>query len=111
MRRWLRIVAALSLALAPLAPFAAAPPSVVGTWRLVSFEDKPPSGPAVLPFGPDPKGLLIYDATGHMSLQIMKNPGPTVASGKETQITPDEKLQLFDSYVAYFGTYRVDAAK
>jgi len=89
----------------------AAPPSLVGTWQLVSFEDKPASGPAVVPFGPSPKGLLIYDATGHMSIQIMRNPGPTVSSKDETKIAPEEKLALFDAYVAYFGTYRVDAAK
>ena len=110
MRRGLRVLAGLFLILAAVSGWAA-PPSLVGTWQLVSFEDKPASGMAVVPFGPRPKGLLIYDATGHMSIQIMQNPGPTVAAGDETKITPKEKLALFDAYVAYFGTYRVDAAK
>jgi hypothetical protein len=111
MRRGPWALAGLLLILAAASGAAAPAPGLVGTWQLVSFEDKPASGPAVVPFGPAPKGLLIYDASGHMSLQIMRNPGPRVASGNETKITPEEKLALFDAYVAYFGRYSVDAAK
>lgn len=46
-----------------------------------------------------------------MAIQIMKVPHPKVASGDEERITPDEKLALIDSHVAYFGTYTVDAAR
>ncbi len=84
---------------------------LVGTWRLVSYEDEPPSGPSVFPYGKEPKGLLIYDGTGHMAIQIMKQPHPKIASGDEENATAEEKQALFDAYVAYFGTYRVDAAK
>ena len=82
---------------------------IVGTWRLVSYEDKPPNGPSLHPYGEDPKGLLMYDAGGHMSIQIMKMPHPKVASGDDSQVTPEEKQALYDAYVAYFGTYTVDA--
>ena len=85
--------------------------SVVGTWRLVSYEDKLPGSASVYPFGQDPKGLLIYDADGNMSIQIMKVPHPKVASGDDSKVTPEEKQALYDAYVAYFGTYRVDAEK
>ena len=85
--------------------------SVVGTWRLVSYEDKLPGSPSVYPFGHDPKGLLIYDANGRMSIQIMKVPHPKVASGDDSQVTPEEKQALYDSYVAYFGTYSVNPDK
>jgi hypothetical protein len=63
------------------------------------------------PFGEYPKGLLIYDATGHMAIQIMKTPHPKVASGDGEKVTPEEKAALFDAYVAYFGKYRVDAKR
>ena len=85
--------------------------SVVGTWRLVSYEDKSPGSASLYPFGRDPKGMLIYDATGHMSIQIMKVPHPKVASGDDSKVTPEEKQALYDAYVAYFGTYRVDREK
>jgi hypothetical protein len=88
-----------------------APQGLVGSWRLVSYEDKPASGPAVFPYGTDPRGFLVYDATGHMAIQIMQQPHPKVASGDEYIVTPEEKVALLDAYVAYFGTYRVDAAR
>jgi hypothetical protein len=46
-----------------------------------------------------------------MAIQIMKTPHPRVESGDDTQVTTAEKQALFDAYVAYFGTYRVDAAQ
>jgi lipocalin-like protein len=82
--------------------------SLVGTWRLVSYEDKPEQGPSAFPFGEKPKGLLIYDSVGNLSIQIMKTPHPKVASGDEEKITADEKVALFNAYTAYFGRYRVD---
>lgn len=90
----------------------AADSSLVGSWRLVTYEEHPAAGgPSVYPFGKEPKGLLMYDPTGQMSIQIMKTPHPKVASGDDTQITPAEKQALLDAYMAYFGTYEVDAAK
>jgi hypothetical protein len=83
--------------------------SVVGTWRLVSYEDKSPEGESIYPFGKEPKGLLNYDSGGNMSIQIMKMPHPKVASGDDSKVTPEEKQALYDAYVAYFGKYTVDA--
>ena len=84
---------------------------IVGSWRLVSYEDKAPNGDSVFPFGKDPKGMLMYDSTGHMSIQIMKVPHPKVASGDDSKVTPEEKQSLYDAYVAYFGTYSLDLEK
>ena len=82
---------------------------LVGSWRLVAYEDKPANGPSIFPYGAQPKGFLVYDATGHMAIQIMKTPHPKVDSGDEESLSPDEKQALLDAYVAYFGTWRVDA--
>ena len=41
----------------------------------------------------------------------MKVPHPKVASGDDSKVTPEEKQALYDAYVAYFGTYRVDREK
>jgi len=87
------------------------PGPIVGSWRLVRYEDRPGSGPAAFPFGKNPKGLLIYGPAGEMSIQIMKQPHPKVASGDEEKVTPLEKQSLFDAYMAYFGTYSVEAAR
>lgn len=112
-RSWLCLAAvglAFGVSAAP-APHRTRGPDVVGTWRLVAYEDRPAQGPSRYPYGTRPKGLLMYDRTGHMAIQVMKVPHPQVASGDDEKIAADEKTALFDAYTAYFGTYRVDAAR
>ena len=43
----------------------------IGTWKLVSIESEESRL-----FGDRPVGLLIYDAEGHVAVQIMRNPRP-----------------------------------
>ena len=84
---------------------------VIGTWRLISAEDKDPNTGKWVPytFGNPPSGYFIYDATGHASVQIMTTPPPTIATPDSP--TPDEALAIFNAYIAYYGTYTVDSAK
>jgi hypothetical protein len=44
---------------------------IVGTWRLISAEDRASSSDPWVPgtFGIPPSGYFIYDATGHASVQ------------------------------------------
>ena len=53
-------------------------------------------------------GNLVYVSNGPV---LMKVPHPKVASGDDSKVTPDEKQALYDSYVAYFGTYSVNPDK
>ncbi len=77
----------------------------IGTWRLVSIA----SSESRL-FGERPVGILIYDADGHVAVQIMRNPRPDISSGpgfptaKEVQIA-------YKGYYAYYGTYEVNWEK
>lgn len=105
------VTVALLVGWAVAAEPVAKPQGIVGVWKLVRYEDQPPEGPKQFPLGERPVGQLIYTADGHMSIQLMKVPHPKVASGDDTKVTPEEKQALFDSYVAYFGTYRVDEAR
>ncbi len=83
---------------------------VVGTWRLISAEDKDPSTGKWVPytFGNPPSGYFIYDATGHASVQIMTTPPQQIATPDSP--TPDEALAIFNAYIAYYGSYTVDSA-
>jgi hypothetical protein len=85
--------------------------ALVGSWKLISYEDKDSTDTSVFPYGKSPAGLLIYDSTGHMSVQIMKTPPPDVASDDWDRFTVAEKVALFDGYVAYFGRYEVDETR
>src|SRR3954468_14829538 len=88
----------------------AAADAFVGTWKLTVLEDRWSSGKVVYPLGQDPIGLLTYETTGYMSIQLMKWPHPTFAAGHAAGATPEEKIAAYDGYIAYFGTYSVDEA-
>ncbi len=83
---------------------------IVGTWRLISAEDFDSQTGEWVPytFGNPPCGYFFYDATGHVSVQIMTTPPQQIATPDSP--TPDEALAIFNNYIAYFGTYTVDAA-
>lgn len=62
---------------------------LVGAWRLVSVETIRTNGDIIYPFyGKHPQGLLVYDASGWMSVQIVSDPAPTkpVASSREEML-------------------------
>ena len=84
---------------------------LIGSWRLLSYEDRDESDRVVYPYGKSPAGLIIYDSTGHMAVQMMKTPPPDVASDDWDKFTVAEKVALYDGYVAYFGRYEVDMAR
>ncbi len=59
------------------------PPSsasnLVGAWKLNSIETIRPDGSIVYPYyGTHPEGLIVYDANGWMSVQIVSDPAPTM---------------------------------
>jgi hypothetical protein len=83
---------------------------LVGTWRLISAEDKNPNTGQWVPytFGNPPSGYFIYDATGYASIQIMTTPPQQIATADSP--TPDEALAIFNAYIAYYGPYTVDSA-
>lgn len=81
---------------------------IVGTWSLISAEDRQPDGQwKKHSLGDPPSGYFIYDATGHASIQIMVTPPQQIA--KPDSPTPEEALAIFNNYIAYYGTYTIDA--
>jgi hypothetical protein len=85
------------------------PSAIVGTWRLESIVDTLPDGSLYSWLGARPTGEIRYDATGHMAVQFMRDPRPTVAAGTARQATPQELRVVYDGYYAYFGRYRLSA--
>ncbi len=81
--------------------------ALVGTWRVEEIADTDASGHVLHPYGEHPKGYIVYDATGHVHIQVMRTPAtPPFASADGTDA---EVRAAYQGYVAYFGTYRVDA--
>ena len=85
---------------------------LIGTWQLVSFESNDQENPRVR--GAHPTGLISYDATGHMAVQIMPDRARQRFTGAQSPVfagpqpTPEEALDAVSGYTAYFGTYVID---
>jgi lipocalin-like protein len=78
--------------------------SIVGTSRLVAIEGV---GRGTAP-DDHPYGIITYDNTGHMAVQMAyRSARPVSAAGG----TEKEKADLLDTYGAYFGTYEVDTTR
>ena len=75
----------------------------IGTWRLVSITSNGQVDPGR---GPHPTGLIYYDGTGHMAVQIVPDRARPKHAGSEP--TPDEAKAAISGYTAYFGTYTID---
>src|SRR5262245_13394708 len=80
---------------------------LVGTWALVATEWKRADGRHANPFGQNALGVLTYDAAGNMAAQIMRADRPVVEGGSGG--IEAAMASAFPGYVAYFGSYEVDA--
>lgn len=76
---------------------------LIGTWQLVSIMRNEQPDPER---GAHPKGLIYYDQTGHMAVQIM--PDRMRPKYAASEPTPDEVKAALTGYTAYFGTYTLD---
>jgi hypothetical protein len=83
---------------------------LIGTWKLVAIEERGADGKLTIPLdvGANPVGLLIYDATGHMSAHAVRRGRPRFESDDVHRITPQQAKTAFVGYNGYFGTYTVD---
>ena len=54
-----------------------------------------PDGTKIEPFGPNAKGILVFDATGRFATQVMAADRPKFASNNRMIGTPDEYKAFF----------------
>ena len=100
-----RVAWLLALGLTATPSFAEDRPSVVGTWEVVSFEAVSPATGAREPArGQHPSGYTIFTPEGRMSVLITND-------GRKAPSTDQDRAALFQSMVAYTGTYRIDGDK
>jgi hypothetical protein len=92
--------------------------AIIGAWRLVGIDFSGPNGSLTDPvFGPNPQGIIIYDSSGWMSVQIVTANRPTIpkpASRTSSVLSTDEAMlaaQAFNTYYAYFGSWEFDAVE
>jgi hypothetical protein len=79
--------------------------SVVGTWEVVSFEAvSPTTGEREPARGEHPSGYTIFTGDGRMSVLITNE-------GRKPPSTDQDRANLFQTMVAYTGTYRIEGNK
>ena len=80
-----------------------------GTWSLVSIEVVAPDGSKkVGAFGPNPKGLFIFDSGGRYSIQLFRPGIPKFAANARDKGTAEENKAVVEGTLAHFGTYKVN---
>jgi hypothetical protein len=79
--------------------------ALVGTWLLVSQHTLMPDGTRVADRGEGAQGILMYDADGYMSVQLMRT---DERAGEFTDLS--DFRTAMEGYHAYFGRYEVDEA-
>ena len=78
-----------------------------GTWRLVSFTSEMLEGEEETNiFGEAPYGFIHYSPDGRMYAIIVKAERPKPADLAE--MTDEERVELFESVIAYGGTFTFD---
>jgi hypothetical protein len=76
---------------------------LVGTWTLVSVSGDPD--------GPNPKGILMFDAAGRFAQQIVRSDVPKYATAARSQATAEEYKPTALGSLAFFGTYSVSGTE
>jgi len=80
---------------------------LLGHWALVSLAAV--NGSEIeYPMGQDVEGVITYDDSGRMAVQMMRHDRPRFASGDVDRGAPSELSAALKGYTAYFGTYAVD---
>lgn len=80
----------------------------LGAWKLISYEYRTEGGEIRYPFGEDSIGVIMYDNSGYMSVQIMTADRPAFASGDQFGGTDIEVRTAFEGLNSYFGRFEID---
>ncbi|MBI4788623.1 MAG: lipocalin-like domain-containing protein [Chloroflexi bacterium] len=84
---------------------------IVGTWNLISYELRLRDGIVIRPMGEGVQGILMYDAQGHVVVELMDPERRYFESGDWLKGTPEEIKEAFEGSLAYYGTYELEEHK
>lgn len=87
----------------------AASASVVGAWKLESFDERVGDGSFKPRFGSHPIGYLIYTASGRISATLSGIHRKPLVSGSSSSEAAHCNESVYD-FLAYAGTYRIEGS-
>ena len=82
---------------------------LVGTWTVVSWEQKKSDGTKLQQFGANPTGIAFFDG-GRYVITVMRSDRARYASNALWHGTAEENKATADGTQTYFGTYTIDEA-
>ena len=84
---------------------------ILGAWLQVSVVAERPDGSRDEPFGPDPKGIIVFTREGRFSLFQSRAEVPRIASSDRATATAEEAQGVMRAAIAYYGRYAVNEAE
>ena len=84
---------------------------LAGTWHFVIAEVTAPDGTKSFPFGPKPRGMVIFTPEGDFMQIHIASEVPKIENGNRMNATAEEYAGIMRGTIAQFGTYTVDEEK
>ena len=84
---------------------------LIGAWILVSMETQLSDGRVINAFSDEPKGIIVYTSSGHMSAQLSHPVRSMVDSNQQKEATDKEIRTNYENYITYHGTYELNEAE
>jgi hypothetical protein len=83
---------------------------LVGTWMVVSWEQKKTDGTKLELYGVNPTGIAFFDSGGRYIITVMRPDRARYASNTLRQGSAEENKETADGTITYFGTYALSEA-
>jgi hypothetical protein len=109
----LSAVAALGLAMLPVGAAGqqkALKDQLLGAWTLLIDDNVQQDGTQTPLFGPNPNGIVMFDASGHYAFEVGRSNLPKFKSNNRTSGSTEENKAVVAGTLAHFGRYTVDEA-
>ena len=81
---------------------------LVGTYKLVTWENQYLTGEVTYPLGQDAQGVIRYSADGYVFVHIMAKGRKQHKAGDVFGGLPAEIKNSTSSHISYYGTYEVE---
>jgi hypothetical protein len=78
---------------------------LVGTWRLISWENRSLDGRVSYPLGEDAVGYISYSQDGYVFVAMMRADRKEFTAGDLLRASAEEKAHAAETYMTYCGRY------
>ncbi|MDD5713095.1 MAG: lipocalin-like domain-containing protein [Smithellaceae bacterium] len=79
--------------------------SLIGAWRLISFQSRTADGQSFFPFGAGAKGYVLFSASNFMCVAIMAENRPVITAKDLIETTVEQRAEAAATYISYAGPF------